>query len=540
MKSLKVFAVLLTLSSGLCAQSSLDDGRRELDKENFVKAKNILLKTYIDGTAEKITSAYYLANAYLRLDDVDSAKMYYRVAGLDNKTIYGLLSAGRLTLLNGDKAKAKEYFEKAAITSKMKNSEVLYQIGDAWFKPTTTDLNEAIKNFEDAYKLDNKNYINMLELGDAYLDNNEGGKAMSKYESAAEVNKSLTLAWIKIGRLNVRARTYDDAIAAYNKAIALEPDYAIAHKELAESFFLSKKYDKAKPEFKRYIELNKDDADAKTKFLSFLFSIKEYEQTNTEALDMRKDDPNNYLILRALVYANYELKRYKEGLDFAKIFWGAAPSTKVKPMDYVYTAKLATQNGDTSMALQYFNTALVADSNNADLLSDYGKLMWNTKRYYEAISVYNNKIAKFSGTFYDYYYLGRAKYQIAAGFNKGKDKMSKDSATIYFVGADSAFAQLTAKFPTTPDGWQYRAKTNNNLDPEMKTAAAKPFYEEFIKVAEASSDPTRYKNFLIESYQFLGAYYLNKKDNGTARGYLNKALELDPASEFTKELMKGL
>lgn len=30
----------------------------------------------------------------------------------------------------------------------------------------------------------------MLELGDAYLENNEGGKAMSKYESAAEVIKT--------------------------------------------------------------------------------------------------------------------------------------------------------------------------------------------------------------------------------------------------------------------------------------------------------------------------------------------------------------
>jgi tetratricopeptide (TPR) repeat protein len=137
--------------------------------------------------------------------------------------------------------------------------------------------------------------------------------------------------------------------------------------------------------------------------------------------------------------------------------------------------------------------------------------------------------------------MGRSKYQIASNYNKIKDnKLAKDSAVIYFVAADSAFAQLTAKYPTTPDGWQYRAKANNNLDPEMKTAAAKPFYEQFIKVAEASADPTKYKNFLIESYQFLGAYYLNTKDTGTARGYLTKALELDPNSEFTKELMKGL
>jgi tetratricopeptide (TPR) repeat protein len=542
MKSIKIFAALLLLSTQVMGQTALDDAKKEIDKENYIKAKNMLLKILADGSADRVQTAYYLGNAYLKNDDKDSAKVCYRIPGFENKTVYGYLANGRLTLLNGDKAKAKELFEKAAISSKMKNSEVLNQIGDAWYKPTTTDLQEAIRNFEDAYKLDNKNTTNMLELGDAYLDNNEGGKAMSKYESAAEVNPKLTLAFIKIGRLNTRARTYDDAIAAYKKAIALEPDYAIAHKELAEAYYLSKKYDLAKPEFKRYIELNKDDADAKTKFLSFLFSIQNYEQTASEGQKMLDEDPTNYLILRAMFYSTYELKRYKESGDFAQRFWIAAPTSKVKPMDYVYSAKAASKNGDTTMALKYFTTALASDSSNPELLGDYALLMYNTKRYNEAIANYTKKITQFPNpTFYDYYYLGRSNYNLALAFKAKKDdKAAKDSAAKYFIACDSAFANVTAKYPTVPDGWQWRAKANNNIDPEMKTGGAKPYYEQFIKTAEASTDPTKYKNFLVESYQYLGAFSLNAKDNGAARGYLNKALELDPANADTKELLKGL
>jgi len=72
----------------------------------------------------------------------------------------------------------------------------------------------------------------MLELGDAYLANNEGGNAMSKIRKPRQMSTpTLTLAWIKIGKAHIPApRTYDDAIAAYKKAIALEPDYALAHK----------------------------------------------------------------------------------------------------------------------------------------------------------------------------------------------------------------------------------------------------------------------------------------------------------------------
>lgn len=544
MKNLKLFAVLILLSSQVFGQSALDDAKKEIDKENYAKAKNILLKLIGDGSSDIKEVSYYLGNAYLKSDDADSAKVFYRmVGGAENKTAFGLLAYGRLTLLNGDLKTAKDLFDKAAVKSSMKNAMILSQAGDALFKPNTSDLAEAIRYFEDAYKIDPKNYINMLELGDAYLVNNEGGKALSKYESAAELYPKLTLAFIKIGRLNVNGRIYDDAINAYKKAIALEPDYALAHKELAEAYYLSKKFDLAKPEFQRYIELNKDDADAKTKFLMFLFQIKEYDQCASEAQKMLLDDPTNYIILRAIYYSDYELKRYKEGMEIAQRFWVAAPVSKVRPFDYVETAKLATKTGDTTVALKYFTTALAVDTNNGELLSDYGQLMYNTKRYQEAVANYTKKTVRFPNaiTFYDFYYIGRANYAIALSFKSKKDDAAaKDSATTYFVAADSAFAKLLPKYASTPDVWQWRAKANNNLDSEMKNGSAKPYYEQFIQVATKSADPTKYKNFLIESYQYLGAFFLNAKDTGAARGWLEKAKELDPQNETTNELLKGL
>jgi tetratricopeptide (TPR) repeat protein len=256
---------------------------------------------------------------------------------------------------------------------------------------------------------------------------------------------------------------------------------------------------------------------------------------------MLNSDPTNFLILRALYYSDYELKRYKEGMDIAQRFWVAAPTTKVKPYDYVETAKLATKTGDTAMALKYFTTALAVDSNNDELLEDYAYLMYNTKRYPEAIANYTKKISKFKAIFNDYYYLGKSNYYIALSFKARKDDpAAKDSAAYYFAAADTVFSQLTAKYPNVPDSWQWRAKANYNLDPEMKIGAAKPYYEQFIKVAEASTDQARVKNFLLESYQYLGAYYLNAKDKTSAKDWLDKAIKLDPDNETTKELIKSL
>lgn len=520
MKTIKLFAASIFVTTTVLGQT-LEQARYDLDNENYFKAKNQLRKLLNDGTADKNQVAYYLGNVYLRTDEPDSARIFYSMLGADNKTAFGYLANGRLALLNNDKATAKTLFEKAAIASKMKSSEVLYQIGNAWFKPTTTDINEAISNFEQAFKLDAKNSTNMLELGDAYLENNEGGKAMSKYESAAEVNAKLTLAFIKIGRLNLRARTYDDAIVAYNKAIALEPDNAIAHKELGETYYLSKKYDKAKPEFKRYIELNQDDADAKTKFLTFLFQIKEYEQCATEAASMITTDPKNYVILRALMYSNSELKRYKEGYEFSKKFWENAPEKKVKPLDFKISAQLAAQVGDTVQAIKYFTTALTTDSSNGDLRSDYAKVLFQSKRYAEAVTQYSDKIGKFGGTSLDFYYLGRSHFGAAN-----------------YAAADTAFTVFVTKNPTSPDGYIWRAKSNSRIDTEMKVGSAKPFYEKFIELGQA--DAQKNKRNLLEAYNYLGAYYLNVKDDVSAKANLDKALELDPADAIALELKKSL
>ena len=546
MRNLKLIAAVVLLSSQVFGQSPLDDAKKEIDKENYAKAKIILLPLVSQPSTAK-EALYYLGNVYLFNDDKDSAKVFYRqVGGADNKTAIGYLAYGRLTLLNGDLAGAKKLFDLAAIKSGMKNATILFQAGDALFRPTATDLTAAISYFEDAYKLDNKNYVNMLELGDAYLANNDGGKALSKYESAAELYPTLTLAYIKIGRLNVAGRIYDDAISAFKKAIAIEPDYAVAHQALAEAYYQSTKYDLAKPEFKRYIELNKEDADAKIKFLVFLYQIKQYDQCVTEGQSMLNDDPSNYQILRILYYSQYELKRYKEGLDIAQKFWVAVPQAKVKPYDYVETARLSAKGGDTATALKYFSTALSIDSNNDELLGDYAYLMYSTKRYQEAIASYTKKTVKFPAKagFLDYYYIGRANYFIALAFRAQKDDAAaKDSANLYFTAADTAFATLTNKYPTSTDGWQWRAKTNNNLDPDLKTGVAIPYYTQFVKLAEASTDPaiqTRTKNFLLESYQYLGAYYINTKDYAAAKDWLDKAQKAAPGDESTKELLKLL
>jgi tetratricopeptide (TPR) repeat protein len=406
----------------------------------------------------------------------------------------------------------------------MKNANIYYEIGDAYFRPQVIDLDLAISNFEAAYNLDSKNTTIILALGDAYLenaqnDNTMGGKAMNKYELASEINKNLPLAWIKIGRLSVRGRIYDQAIEAFKKALAIDPNYAIIYKELAETYYLSKQYDQVQPNFEKYLALSPGDNQARTTLASLIFQSKDYEKAIEESNKGLKNDPDNPIFYRIISFANYELKRYKDASEANKKFW-ANPNKKVKDIDYVYSAKIASAVGDTTAAFDYFKTALANDSGNCDLIGEYAKLLFTARHYTEAIDQYNLKKEHCNKlTSLDVYYLGRAYYQ--AG----------DS-----LMADTTFAEFITRNPTSPDGYYWRAQANLKIG-KFEDYNAFPYYQKYIEIA--GKDPQKYKKNLVEAYIYLGVYYF-EKDKLLAKENLMKALELDPNDTYAQDFLKQL
>jgi tetratricopeptide (TPR) repeat protein len=510
--------MLLLLVSKMQAQS-LKEAQSAIDNENYRKARQLLGKMLSDPAASKPEIYYLSGNAYFKDEDPDSAMMFYKLAfNPESKNATGFVAAGRIALLQGKKEEAVAQFDKAVAVSKQKNAEVYFLIGDAWFS-TAKDWKESIRFFESAYRLDPKNTSNLLMLGDAYLKSGEAGKAMSKYEEAIEADKNLTMAYVRKGRLSVNGRMYDAAIEAYQNAIKNNPNYALSYKELGEAYYLTRQFDKVAPEFKKYISLNTEDLDAKTKYAAFLYQNKEYEKVISEVNGMIKTDPENYVLYRMLAFANFELKRYKDGYEAVQRFW-ALPNKKVKPIDYVYAARLAAQMNDTIAAYGYFTSALEKDSSNCDLLGEYAKTLFTGKRYAASVEQYNRKKAACGSlSSLDVFYLGRAYL-----------------STENYIMADTTFAEFITRNATSPDGYYWRARTNMSLVTETNKYPALPYYMKFIELA--STDATRNKKNLIVAYSFAGSYYLETNDMGMAKNYFNKALELDPENKDLQEILK--
>ncbi len=515
----------LVLSVYVLSAQTLQDAQHEIDNENYFRAKQILGKLFNDPALSKSDVAYYLGNAYLKSDDADSALVFYKkVYSPDNKTALGHIALGRIALLAKNPAEAAVNFTRATQLTKQKNATVYYEIGDAYFRPSINNLSAAISNFESGYNLDNKNCAIMIALGDAYLensttDNTMGGKAMNKYEASAEVCKTNPLAHIKIGRLAVRGRIYNQAIEEFNKALEIDQKYPIVYKELAEAYYLSKQYDKVKPNYEKYVALSPGDNAAKTSLITLYFQSKEYDKALEEATKGLANDPSNYVFQRVISFSNFELKRYKEAAEASKAFWDN-PTKKVKDIDYIYSARIAAQAGDTTTAMNYFKVALANDSSNCDLLGEYGKVLFQAKHFNEAIAQYSLKKEKCSKlNSVEVFYMARAYYSMG------------DS-----LMADTTFAEFITRNPTSPDGYMWRAMTNLKIG-KPEDFNAYPYYVKYVEIAGV--DPVKYKRNLPDAYSYIGIYAFEKlKDKEKAKENFMKSLEIDPSNGIAMEYIK--
>ena len=528
MKRLTTLLVICLLQTAAFTQT-IQDAKKAIEAEYYYKAKMILLK--LNKALPTAETNYYLGNVYLLIDNMDSAKYYYQQTAAfdDSKNALVYVAAGKLNLLNNNTTEAKENFDYAIKMSKSKNAEVFYQIGDAYYKRNNA---EAIKNYETAYGLDPGFIINLLALGDAYLDAQDPGKALTKYQLAISTNPNIAISHLREARVYILWGKHKDAIASLEKTVELDPNIAVAWKELGEEYYRDHQYDKVRKCYEKYLELNSEDIESRIVPCVSAYQIGDYEY----AIDCSKSivavEPNNFVAYRIIAYSYKNLAdsarkldpkadvtdKITAGYEAIQNFWNISDK-KLIPMDYIFSAKLASESKDTAKAMFYYSMAIENDSTNADMLSEYGKYLYFSKKYTEAINIFQQRISKFSGGPLDYFYLGRAYYQI-------------DS----FVAADSAFAQFVYTQPNSPDGYLWRAKSNTRIDTIANNfqGLAAPYYEKFIPIAE--TDIVRNKKTLLTAYSYMAVFFNSKKDDTKACEFVGKAKALDPLSDDVKFL----
>ncbi len=556
-----LLAILFTgasLTAPVMAQD-LQTALKDVESERFTKAGQTL--TQLATSAPTADNQFYLGYYLLRSGQVDQAKAAFEKGlAADGKNQLNNVGLAGAALMKKDRATAMSLIDKAVAETKSKNQDVLVRAAEMLtLSEETNDPAKALELLTVADGKDKKNERADIEMtmGDAFFLKNDGGNAITKYENALAIDPKTAEAQYKIGRLYLRGKNYTKAQEYFKQAIQTDPEFAPTYLAYADALANSRAYKSAAQNYELYVQKSgTQDPERLLDVARYRFLAEDYQGATTY-LDQLKGKVNNPIADRMYGWAYYGLNQPQQSVEALNRFITSAPN-KVIADDYKYLGRaslqLNTPQGD-STGITYLEKAAPQDTTE-NLYRDIAKKYYDMKRYDKAAEYYAKTVKNDKKPLNnDYLWGGLANYQY--GFRVGRDSLNPITDTTqirltkqqYFLRADSAFAQMAqaseALGQPYPLAYYYRGQSNYYAYPSavsLSTGTAVPYYEKFIEMANAETDPTKkqsYQKNLVTAYKFLASYNLAKKDDAKAKEYFNKVLEINPDDADVKKALEG-
>lgn len=521
----------------LATAQNLQEAITKTENERFDLA-GTEFRQLIGKEPNKGDNYFYYGENFLKNGNPDSAFIMYK-KGTDVQPTNGLnfVGLGEVFLLQGKEADANSNFFKAK-TLGSKNANTLTELAEAYVTAPGTYKNpaQAVTLLDEALKMEPKNAETHLLKGDALLELHptDGGAAIKEYEEAQKLNPKSAKAVLRQGKLFNRARNYPLALDKYKEAIKINPNFAPAYIEVAELYHRANQDNNALDAIKKYLELNGGSGYAHGRYASFLYESKQYAEAIKEIETIQLRDTNDAYLYRLLGYSYDEMGNktdtaaYTKGSKAINKFFQKTNGKNFNYIaeDYKHKGNLLSKTGKDSLAVVELQKAIDLDpTKNCDLYSDIGKIWMKSKKYEKATVAYEKKTScgkTLVGQ--DYYEIGRANYY-----------GPKD-----FVKADTAFARLIQSAPTYPLGYFWKAKAEAQLDPKNEKWLAKPDYEKGLELVKPEERTGTYKSYVIEACSYLGYHYVVVKDTEKAKTYWSTVKELDPNNEKAKTFFKSI
>lgn len=503
----------------------------------FAQSLDEIKKSFYYGTTAKtIEQVETLSKSAKAQDLVNAGNMLYRL-GEDEKaketfakaettepnSTWSLIAQAKKLLDKKDNTGAEKIFAKVIAKSKSKDAAIASAIGESYMTGEGKNYVKAVENLLLSTTIDSKSMFNYIALGEAYIKNSEGGRAMTAFEYAAEKDATSPIPHYKIGDLYIKARNTKLGLEAMNKAYALDNNFPPVLKDLGEYSKRKRDYEKAKEYFTKYMQVAGKNEDVQLKLINILFYSKDYAGANAIVEELRAKDPNNPELLRVLAYGNYEMGKYADGQKQLEDFMTKSSKEKINSDDYEYLAKFNRKSGNNVQAASNFIMASKLDSTKTDLIDSAAVIYYANKDYKMASEMYLLKTSGKDANAQDYFNLGDTYF-----------KMSD------YSNADKAFAKVSELRPSVVIGYKMRGRVASEMEKNniSTTGSALPHYQKVIEVA--STAPEKNKASLIEAHRYLAAYYFNSGDKTSAKNSVNSILAIDPTDSFASQLLPQL
>jgi tetratricopeptide (TPR) repeat protein len=542
--ALSLMAIAMLMLAGSLSAQDLNSALKLTYKEQFEAADNAfssLIRSepangkYYYYSGENQLASYFLDTANVSFKEVAEkalARFNQGIAAAPNEPL-NYIGLGKVALIQKNKALASEKFAKAesflpvkkekSLLTKADQAQIFVRLAEAYIQVGSKDTATVFGYLRKAEVLDKKNPDLYLFRGDYWIYTlNDGSHAAENYKKSQELAPQSARAKVRLGQLYTRVKSWEDALSYYSEALKIDSTFAPAYLELGFLNAKTNKPEESRKYFKKYLDLSRSNIAAKRRYANMLIQTEDYPAAIEQINQIQKMDSVSYNDLnRALAYSYFELKDYPKARYYITKFFKNSPAEKLYSKDYVYQGRILQKMGEDSLAITKLVLGYKIDTMNTDLLNEIAIAYNKIKKYDDAAKTYQLKIDRKVGNANDYYKMGLAYY------NAKK-----------WVEADSALSKLMRMNPDFEPAYAYKARIYSNLDPDSKEGLAKPYYEKLIE--KASVDAVKYAKDLVESYNYLGYYYLVNKKYCESLDFWQKLLVIEPANENAASAIKDL
>lgn len=546
-----LFVAMLCIANGAMAQS-VEDGLKDLYYGKYQTAKQNLEKA-ITAKPTEDRAYYYLGIAELGLENKDAAAAAF-TKGLTAVPNSPLLTAGlgRIDLLNGKGAEAKQKFEAASTATEGRDGEVARAIADANTEVKIGDRGYALSTMEKLLNNEGRKKRQMytatvadyIELGDAYryLGGENGGKAINTYDKALELDANNAEAVTKQGMVNYNARLLQQAVADWSKATNMDANYAPAYFELYQFYITQRKEQFSLPHaskyLQKYVEVGDPSDKAKNEYYlaAISFYQKDYDAAIAKAQSLMGTANDVYKGKLTLLAADAHLQKgdsmaAKNLMDERVKVVG---EDKLEPYDLKLLSAIygklkhddsTTQAGYQTMAGTYLEKFAEADTaKDAEKFRNVAESFKEMRNWAKAAQWYGRALefkdnpSAMTDQFYKAYY----EYYAAD-----------------YTGSEATWLDFTSKYPTQVTGFYWRGMAGFALDQQAKDGKAKEAFEKYIALVKPE-DEAKNKRFLLNAYTYMMLYYYNLDDKTNMQPFMDKLVAIDPANDAARQVKEFL
>lgn len=452
----------------------------------------------------------------------------------------------------------------------------LAKIAESYIKDIYVDSAKALPLIREAIKIDNKNRDVYLIAGDIFIILNDGSKAISYYNQAQFADPQSPTANMKIGNIYVKGRALQAAIPYFEQAIELNANYAPAYRELGQLYLLAQRFEQAKTYFEKYLNLTAGNIPAKTRYVNALFYAKDYDGVIKNVEEIFAVDKSRTYMNRIAGYSSFDKTPpdNDKALYYMEELFRTVSPERIIAKDYHYLARIlvkkninapkiadeaislkaqaekekvrlaATKTAPEKAKIQAHIDDLTKKADNLE--SEAKKAAAEVERAFDAYGkllalkpgdrAILGEIASGYNSFRRYNDVAKTLQKMLGPLPESRDDYMQVGRAYYnaerYQSSDSIFNIISNSTPDYVPAYLWIARTYSKMDPDTKLGLARPKFEKVIDVAK--SDSLKYESEMMESFGYLGYFYMMSENYNRSKDYYNRMINLNSNDKENK------